>query len=35
MFDNSDYPKHLKYFNESNENVIGKFKDETCGAPIV
>ncbi|XP_022810605.1 uncharacterized protein LOC111347644 [Stylophora pistillata] len=35
MFDNSDYPKHSKYYDESNKKVIGKFKDETCGTPIV
>lgn len=34
LFDNSDYPKDSKYFFEDNKKVIGKFKDESPGAPI-
>src|SRR5688500_17929338 len=30
----SDYPKHHKYFDETNKKVIGKFKDEACGNVI-
>ena len=33
-FDNSDYIKSSKYFDETNKKVIGKFKDEACGIPI-
>ena len=33
-FDNSDYSKSSKFFNETNKRVIGKFKDEACGIPI-
>ena len=35
MFDNSDYPKALPYYDESNKKVIGKMKDEAAGTPIV
>ena len=33
-FDNSEYLKHSKYYDETNKKVIGKFKDEACGIPI-
>ena len=33
-FDNSDYPENSPYFDKTNKKVIGKFKDEACGAPI-
>ena len=35
MFDNSDYPENSQYYCNGNKKVIGKFKDETCGLPIV
>ena len=35
MFDNSDYPENSPYHCNANEKVIGKFKDEACGVPIV
>ena len=35
MFDNSDYPENSPYYCNANKNVIGKFKDEACGVPIV
>ena len=34
-FDNSDYPESLPYFNKMNKKVIGKFKDEAAGIPII
>ena len=34
-FDNSDYPEDSSFFNNTNKKVIGKFKDETAGTPIV
>ena len=34
-FDNSDYPENSPYFNKTNKKVIGKFKDETSGIPII
>ena len=34
MFDNSDYPENSPYYCNVNK-VIGKFKDEACGVPIV
>ena len=34
-FDNSDYPQDSLYFNKTNKKVIGKFKDEAAGVPIV
>ena len=34
-FDNSDYSPDSPYFNETNKKVIGKFKDEAAGTPIV
>ena len=33
-FDNSDYPESSPYFNNSNNKVLGKFKDETHSNPI-
>ena len=35
LFDNSDYPKSSKYFFDNNKKVIGKFKDEAAGHPII
>ena len=35
LFDNSDYPKNSPFFDDSNKKVIGKFKDEASGIPIV
>ncbi len=35
LFDYSDYDKTSVYFDESNKKIIGKFKCETKGAPIV
>ena len=35
LFDNSDYPKDSLYFSVENKKVIGKFKDEAAGMPIV
>ena len=35
LFDNSDYPKNSPFFDNSNKKVIGKFKDEAAGIPIV
>ena len=34
-FDNSDYPDNSKYYDKTNKKVIGKFKDEACGIPII
>ena len=34
-FDNSDYPKSSPYFDKVNKKVIGKFKDEAAGIPII
>ena len=34
-FDNSDYPENSPHFDKTNKKVIGKFKDEACGIPIV
>ena len=33
--DNSDYPENSPYYDTSNKKVIGKFKDEAAGTPIV
>ena len=33
-FDNSDYNKRSKFFDDTNKKLIGKFKDETQGIPI-
>ena len=35
LFDNSDYLKNNPFFDCSNKKVIGKFKDEAEGIPIV
>ena len=35
LFDNSDYPKSSPFFDTTNKKVIGKFKDEASGIPIV
>ena len=34
-FDNSDYPENSPYFNKINKKIIGKFKDELAGVPVV
>ena len=34
-FDNSDYPKESPFFDPTNKKVIGNFKDEAAGTPIV
>ena len=34
LFDDSDYNPKLEFYDPSNKNVIGKFKDEDCGEPI-
>ena len=34
-FDNSDYPESSPYFDKMNKKVIGKFKDESAGIPII
>ena len=34
-FDNIDYPKDSQFFDPTNEKVIGKFKDEAAGMPIL
>ena len=34
-FDNSDYPEDSVYSSKTNKKVIGKFKDEASGMPIV
>ena len=34
-FDNSDYPENSKFYDKSNKKVIGKFKDEAAGVPII
>ena len=34
-FNNSDCSKNSPYYDESNKKVIGKFKDEACGVPII
>ena len=35
LFDNSDYEKSSKFFFDENKNVIGNFKDEAAGKPII
>ena len=35
LFDNSDYPESSKFFSDENKKVIGKFKDEAAGKPIL
>ena len=34
-FDFSEYNKSSRFFDETNKKVIGKFKDEACGIPII
>ena len=34
-FDNSDYPEYSPFFDKQNKKVIGKFKDEAAGVPII
>ena len=34
-WDNSDYPKDSPYYSTHNKKVIGKFKDEAEGVPVV
>ena len=34
-FDNSDFNKESPFYNTANKKVIGKFKDEACGVPVV
>ena len=35
LFDNSDYKKSSKFFFDNNKKVIGKFKDDAAGIPII
>ena len=35
MFDNSGYSKSSKFYFDENKKVIGKFKDEAAGNPII
>ena len=35
FFDYSDYPKDSPYYDPTNKKVVGKFKCETKGAPII
>ena len=35
LFDNNDYPKNSPFFDDTNKKVIGKFKDEAAGIPII
>ena len=35
LFDNSDYSPESKFYFDNNKKVIGKFKDEASGVPIV
>ena len=35
LFDNSDCPESSKFFSKENKEVIGKFKDEAAGKPIL
>ena len=35
LFDNSDYTDSSKFFFDNNKKVIGKFKDEATGKPII
>ena len=34
-WDNSDYPKDSPYYSTHNKKVIGKFKDEAGGVPVI
>lgn len=33
--DISNYPENSTYFDKTNKNVIGKFKDKASGVPII
>src|SRR5271163_4187489 len=35
LFDTSDYPKSHPNYSTTNTEVIGKFKDECNGAPVI
>ena len=35
LFDTSNYPREHPLYSSANQKVIGKFKDETGGLPIV
>ena len=35
LLDNSDYEKSSQFFFDNNKKVIGKFKDEAAGKPII
>ena len=35
LFDFSEYPENLKFYNATNKNLLGKIKDQTEGNPIV
>ena len=35
MFDKIDYPENSPYYYDANKKVIGKFRDEACGVPMV
>ena len=35
LFDYSDYPKDSPYYDSTNKKVVGKYKCETKGAPIL
>jgi len=35
LFDNHKYQENSLYFDKTNKNVIGKFKDEASGIPII
>ena len=35
LFDSSDYEKSSKFFFKENDKVLGKFKDEAKGLPII
>jgi hypothetical protein len=35
MFDLTNFSKDSLYYNSANNNVIGKYKDETAGRPIL
>lgn len=33
-FDSSEYPENSKYFDKTNKNFVGKFKDVAWSVPI-
>ena len=35
MFDDSNYPESSPYFDKTNKKIIGKFKDEAEGVPVI